>query len=85
MALKHLAENNLIRFISVTRKKDGLFVNFRINGIREGTTFNASISVDTAAVEVDLGDPLENIIEACAKMAVKSIQRAEFHFEGVNV
>jgi hypothetical protein len=83
MALKNLAENNLIRFISVTKKKDGLFVNFRVNGIKEGTTFSASISVDTAAAEVDLSDPLEIIIENCAKLAVKQIQKAEFQFEGM--
>ncbi|MFA6915374.1 MAG: hypothetical protein WC222_03180 [Parachlamydiales bacterium] len=85
MALKNLAENNLIRFISVSKKKEGLFVNFRVSGIREGTTFSASISVDTSSAEVDLGDPLEIIVEACAKLAVKQIQRAEFQFEGMQL
>ncbi len=83
MALKNLAENNIIRFISVSKKKDGLFVNFRVNGVREGTTFSASISVDTASAEVDLSNPLEVIIEQCARLAVKHIQKAEFQFEGM--
>jgi hypothetical protein len=83
MALKNLAENNLIRFINVTKKKDGLFVNFKVNGIRAGVTFSASIAVDANAAEVDMGDPLEKIVETCAYIAVKEVQRADFQFEGL--
>ena len=51
--MKNLAENNLIRFINLTRKKDGMFANFKAKGMRGGTVFTASISVDIAAAEVD--------------------------------
>lgn len=83
MALKNLAENNLIRFMSVTKKKEGLFVNFKVNGVRAGVIFSSSISVDTAAAEVDMSDPLEKIIETCAYIAVKEIKKADFQFEGI--
>ena len=81
--MKNLAENNLIRFINLTRKKDGIFANFKAKGVRGGTVFTASISVDIAAAEVDPQDPLEKIIEQSAKMAVDEFKRTEMQFEGV--
>ena len=81
--MKNIAENNLIRFINITKKKDGMFANFKAKGIKGGTVFSASISVDLAAAEVDHGDPLEKIIEHCAKIAVREIKKTEFQFEGM--
>jgi hypothetical protein len=83
--MKNIAENNLIRFINITKKKDGLFANFRVKGLRGGTSFSASITVDIAAAEVDPSDPLEKIIEHCARMAVKEFKKTEMQFEGMNV
>lgn len=79
-----LAHNNLIRFINIARRKDGLFANFKVKGIKGGTTFSASISVDMAAAEVDLGDSLEKIIEECARIAVREVKKADFQFEGLS-
>lgn len=81
--MENLAENNLIRFINITKKKDGMFANFKVKGIRGGATLKASIAVDLSAVEVDAGDPLEKIIEESARMAVKEFKRADFQFEGI--
>lgn len=81
--MKSLSQNNLIRFINLTRKKDGIFANFKAKGVRAGTLFTASISVDIAAAEVDPADPLEKIIESCAKMAVDEFRSSELHFEGL--
>lgn len=81
--MKNIAENNLIRFINITKKKDGLFANFKVKGLRGGTSFNASISVDLSAAEVDPTDALEKIIEHCARMAVKEFKKSEMQFEGI--
>ncbi len=81
--MNNMAENNLIRFINITKKKDGIFANFKAKGIRGGTMFTASIAVDIAAAEVDPADPLEKIISQCANLAVKEIRKAEFQFEGI--
>lgn len=82
--MKNIAENNLIRFINISKKKDGLFVNFKFKGIRGGTSFGGSISVDLASVEVNISeDNLEKIIEECARIAVKEFKKAEFEFEGI--
>jgi len=81
--MKDLAENNLVRFKNISRKKSGMFANFRIKGVRGGTTFTASIAVDMQAAEVDCGDPLEKIIEECARIGVEEFQRCEFQFEGI--
>ena len=78
-----LTENCVIRFINITRKKEGIFASFKVKGERGGVSFTASISVDITDAEVDPGDPLEKIIEECAKMAVREFKRAEFAFEGV--
>lgn len=83
--MKNIAENNLIRFINITKKKDGLFANFKVKGLRGGTSFNASICVDLSAAEVDPTDPLEKIIEHCARMAVKEFKKSEMQFEGMAV
>jgi hypothetical protein len=83
--MKDLAENNLIRFINISKKKEGMFANFKVSGVRAGVVFKASISVDVSAVEVDLSaDPLEKIIEECARMAVKEMKRSEFQFGGLS-
>lgn len=76
-------ENNVIRFINISRKKDGIYANFKVKGQKGGTTLTASISVDIAVAEVDPGDPLEKIIEECAKMAVREVRRSEYSFEGL--
>jgi hypothetical protein len=81
--INNLAENNLIRFINITKKKDGMFANFRVKGVKSGTTFSASISIDVSAAEVDAADSLEKIIECCAKIAVRDFKKSEFQFEGL--
>jgi len=83
--MKNIAENNLVRFINITKKKDGIFANFKVKGIKGGASFSASISVDIAAVEVDLAtDPIEKIIDQCAHIAVKEFKKSEFRFEGIS-
>ncbi len=81
--MSNLAENNVIRFINITRKKDGIFANFKAKGVRAGVFFTASISVDIAAAEVDPADPLEKIIEVCAKLSEKELKQSQFQFEGM--
>lgn len=78
-----LAHNNLIRFINIAKKKDGIFANFKVKGIRGGTSFSASINVDISAAEVDPGDSLEKIIEECARMAAREFKKSELQFEGL--
>ncbi len=82
--MKNIAENNLVRFINVTKKKNGLFANFRIKAVRGGVSFSSSVSVDIASCEVDpAGDSLEKIIEECAKIAVREMKRVDVQFEGI--
>ncbi len=81
--MKDLAHNNLVRFKNISKKKEGIFANFKVKGIRNGTTFTATIAVDLDAADVDPGDPLENIIEACARIGVKEFQKSDFEFEGL--
>ena len=81
--MKNIAENNLIRFINITKKKDGIFANFKVKGIRGGMIYSASISIDIAAAEVDPTDPLELIIERSALLAVKEFRKCELQFEGI--
>lgn len=81
--MKNLAENNLIRFINITKRKDGIFANFKVNGIKGGMVYKATISVDVDAANVDLTDPMEAIVEACAKIAVEEFKKSEIQFEGL--
>jgi hypothetical protein len=81
--MKDLAENNLVRFKNISRKKGGMTANFKVKGVRGGTTFSASIAVDMDAAEVHPGDTLEKIIEECARIGVKEFQKCEFQFEGI--
>lgn len=81
--MKDLAENNLIRFKNISRKKESIFANFNVKGIRGGVNFSASISVDISAAEVHAGDVLEKIIEECARIGVMEFKKAEFQFEGL--
>lgn len=83
--MKDLAENNLIRFTNISKKKEAMYANFKVKGIRAGVNFSASITVDIAAAEVHAGDVLEKIIEECARIGVKEFKKAEFQFEGISV
>lgn len=82
--MNDLAENNLIRFKNISKKKEAIYANFKVKGIRAGVNFSASISVDIAAAEVHAGDVLEKIIEECARIGVKEFKSAEFQFEGIS-
>ena len=82
--MKDLAENNVIRFTNISRKKDALFANFRVKGLKNGVVFSASIAVDISALELHPGDSLEKIVEECAKHGIKEFKRAEIQFEGVS-
>jgi hypothetical protein len=81
--MKNIAENNQIRFVSIAKKKNGIFANFKVTGIKGGTTVAASICVDLAAANVDLADPLEKIIEECARIAAKDFKDPSYRFEGI--
>lgn len=82
--MNDLAENNLIRFKNISKKKETIFANFKVKGIRGGVNFSASISVDISAAEVHAGDILEKIIEECARIGVAEFKKAEFQFEGLS-
>ena len=81
--MKNLAENNLIRFTGVVRKKESIYANFKVKGLRNGVVFSASISVDITSLELSPGDSLEKIIEDCARHGVKEFKKADFQFEGI--
>lgn len=78
-----LTDNNIIRFKNISRKKDAIFANFKVTGLRTGVNFSANIQVDISAAEVHPGDVLEKIIEECARIGVKEFKNAEFQFEGL--
>ncbi len=82
--MKNLAENNLIRFTNVTRKKDALYANFKVKGLRNGVVFSASIAVDITSLDLNAGDSLEKIVEDCARHGVKEFKKADFQFEGIS-
>ncbi|MCB1181751.1 MAG: hypothetical protein KDK55_07020 [Chlamydiia bacterium] len=82
--MEDIAENNLIRFKNISKKKEGMFANFKVKGIKGGATFTASIAVDIDAANVNPGDSLETIIEECARIGVKEFKKSEFRFEGLS-
>ena len=81
--MNNLAENNVIRFTNIVRKKDAIYANFKVKGLRNGVVFSASISVDINSLELNSGDSLEKIIEECARHGLKEFKRADFQFEGI--
>ncbi len=82
--MKDLAENNLVRFKNISKKKESIYANFKVTGVRAGVNFSASIAVDIAAAEVHAGDVLEKIVEECARIGVEEFKKAEFQFEGIS-
>lgn len=81
--MSNIAENNVIRFKTITQKKNGLFANFLVKGIRAGVSFTASFSVDISSLELHPGDTLEKIIEQSARLAMQEFKKANFRFEGM--
>lgn len=79
--MNNLIENNLIRFTNISRKKDAIYANFRVKGIRNGVIFSASIAVDITALDLHPGDPLEKIIEVCGRHGLKEFKKAEFQWD----
>ena len=78
-----LAENYSVRFINIAKKKDGMFANYKVKGMKGGTTFSTSIAVDLSAAEMDPSHTLEKIIEECANMAVREFKKSDLQFEGM--
>jgi hypothetical protein len=78
-----LAENYIVRFMSIAKKKDGMFANYKVKCEKGGTTFSTSIRVDLSAAEVDPTHTLEKIIEDCAEMAVREFKKSDLQFEGM--
>lgn len=74
-------ENNVVKFISITKKKEGLFANFRVKGIKGGATFSSSISVDIGEANVDASEPLEKIIEEAVKVAIREFEKSKLRFD----
>lgn len=77
-----IAENHVVRFISIAKKKTGFFANFRVKGIKGGTTISSSISVDIGQLNIDISEPLEKIIEECGRAAVR-MSEGKLQFEGL--
>lgn len=75
------SENNLVKFISITKKKEGLFANFRVKGIKGGATFSSSISVDIGEANVDASEPLDKIIEESVKVAIREFEKSKLRFD----
>lgn len=82
--MNNLAENNQIRFVNVSRKKEAIFANFKVKGLRNGVIFSMSIAVDLTALDLTAGDSLEKIVEETARHGVKEFKKAEFQFEGIS-
>jgi len=80
-----IADNNVIKFKSLSKKKNGLFANFKVNGIKNGVTISASLAIDLSAVDVDFTDPIEKIIADSAELAMRELQGSQFHFEGLQL
>lgn len=81
--MKNIAENNLVRFIGLSKKKDGTFAVFKVKGIKNGMMFTATITVDISAAGVDPTDSLESIIEHSSKLALNEFKKTDYHFEGL--
>lgn len=81
--MKNLAENQLIRFISITKKKEGMFANFKVKGMKGGAEYSATIRVDLSATELTPANTLEELIEHSARIAVKEFTKSEMQFEGL--
>ena len=79
--MEDLSKNNLIRFKNISRKKDSIFANFKVKGVRNGVNISASISVDISAADVHPGDVLEKIIKECADIGLEEFRKAKFQFE----
>lgn len=81
--MSDLAENFMVRFISIVKKKDGMFANFKVKGMKGGTSFVTTINVDLNAADVDPSHTLEKIIEDCAHIAVRESKKSDLQFEGM--
>ena len=81
--MKDLADNNVVHFKNISKKKEAMYANYVVSGIRKGVIFRASIAVDLASVELDPTESLETIIEECAKKGVKEFKMADLKFEGI--
>lgn len=79
--MSDMSQHNVVRFISISKKKEGFFANFRVKGLLGGASFSSAISVDMMQTGLDLTESLENIIQECARIAVKEFEKSKFRFE----
>jgi hypothetical protein len=81
VSVSDMSQHNVVRFISITKKKEGFFANFRVKGLLGGASFSSAISVDVMQTGLDLTESLEKIIEECARIAVREFEKSKFKFE----
>lgn len=82
-----IAENNLIRFIGITKKKGSsnggnLLAKFFVKSMKGGAVCSSTIVVDVEQANLDASYPLEQIIEGCGKIAVKMFE-TKLQLEGI--
>lgn len=78
----NIAENHVVRFISISKKKGVLYANFRVKGVKNGATYSSSITVDINQAELTAADSLEKIIEECGRIAERMFEM-KLQFEGL--
>jgi hypothetical protein len=79
--MQTLEENRVIKFKNITKKKEGIFANFKVKSMRNGVHIAASLSVDISALELHPGDSIEKIVEQCARLALAELKKSDFQFE----
>lgn len=65
------------------QKKESLYANFKVRGIRGGIEFTTSISVDISSLELHPGDTLEKIIDESGKKALREFRKTEYQIEDI--
>lgn len=82
--MDNLEENRIIRFKNISKKKEGIFANFKVKALRNGVNLTATLSVDISALELHPGDSVEKIVEECARLALTEFKKSDFQFEGTS-
>ena len=83
--MKNLAENNLIRFTNITKKKDGHLRQFQSQRASTASSSSASISVDISALNSILAILSKKSSKSAPASASKSSKRPNFSSKDLHI
>lgn len=74
---ERIVENKRLQFINVSKKKEGIFVNFKVKFLLNGIYIHASVAIDVLETGIDPSKPLQDIVQEASHLAASALKKVQ--------